>query len=169
MNTEGWRNRGLLFWIFVHDAQSFSNSFKGVVGFVRKSRKSSFCVLLHFYDQNFWSLLRGYMRSPPPPPFNYSIHRVQFVADMEARELKPPAMTASWFREPARPRTRQIWFAEMENDWWPLLLAWHQQPFVVSFLFVNWGEVRWGEVRWGEVRWGEVRWGEVRWGEVKRY
>jgi hypothetical protein len=28
------------------------------------------------------------MRSPPPPPFNYSVHRIQFAKDTEARELK---------------------------------------------------------------------------------
>ncbi len=84
----GWKTKGAPVLNFVNDAQSFSNSFKGVIGFVRKSRKSSFCVLLHFHDPIFRSLLRGYMRSPPLPTFNYSIQRVQFVADMEARELK---------------------------------------------------------------------------------
>jgi hypothetical protein len=73
---------------FFNGAQSFSNSFKGLVGLVRKSGKSSSCVLLHFYDPIFRSLLRGYMRCQPPPPFKYSIHRVQFVKDTEARELK---------------------------------------------------------------------------------
>ena len=55
------------------DAQSFSNSFEGVFGIVRKSRLGVlyFRAPLHFYDQIFQSLLRGYMRChphPPPPP-----------------------------------------------------------------------------------------------------
>ncbi len=29
---------------------------------------SVFVCLLHFYEHIFWSLLRGYMRWPPPPP-----------------------------------------------------------------------------------------------------
>jgi hypothetical protein len=54
------------------DAQSFSNSFEGVLGVVRKSGRGSsiFFVLLNFYDQIFQSLLKGEHKLPPssPPP-----------------------------------------------------------------------------------------------------
>ncbi len=54
-----------------HDAQSFSNSFEGVLGVVRKSRGVLFFRdFFAFVWPNFQSILRGYMRSPPPlsPP-----------------------------------------------------------------------------------------------------
>jgi hypothetical protein len=42
---------------------------RGVLGVVRKSGwVPLFLCLLHFYDPIFESLLRGYMRCPPPPP-----------------------------------------------------------------------------------------------------
>jgi hypothetical protein len=50
------------------DAQSFSNSFEGGHGVVKKIWKGVlyFRVLLRFYVTILKSLLRGYMRCPPP-------------------------------------------------------------------------------------------------------
>jgi len=53
---------------------SFQILFRGVLGVVRKSRGVLyFRVLLHSYDQIFWSLLRGYLRYFPPSPLCASI------------------------------------------------------------------------------------------------
>jgi hypothetical protein len=45
-----------------HRCTVFSNSFEGVLGIVIKYGSPLFCVLRHFYDHIFLSLLRGYMR-----------------------------------------------------------------------------------------------------------
>ncbi len=53
------------------DAHSFSNSLRGYL-VIRKSW--GYCIFCVFYDQIFWSFLRGYKRPPPPPFPSFCLH-----------------------------------------------------------------------------------------------